>query len=240
MRKSNRILLLAVTISALTGGCSSQNAPDAKKPTTTHTKTEARSEPYHQLLPQYPSRYWENELSETIAKLAPDERDLLLRFMERHIKTSPTAIQLPIPSGATIGNAIIAQRIIEIVEAQQEEEIASLRQTIEKKEFEINQLREEVRRSNAIASAATRQIQATPDPSSSQQDTHQYAKALEAALVRYNVPELERQLAISMKKDREDPRWQEFQTDSPITAAIRAQLLVARRSAEQAALPQRK
>lgn len=45
------------------------------------------------------------------------------------------------------------------------------------------------------------------------------------------VPELERSLAVQEARDRSDPRWDEFRSDSPKTASTRAQLRQARSDA---------
>lgn len=54
----------------------------------------------------------------------------------------------------------------------------------------------------------------------------------EQAAIRLGVPNLEQMLAQNEALDRQDPRWADFQSDSPQTAKVRTQLMQARAAAE--------
>jgi len=212
---------------ALMNGCSPED-----KPFEGTTQQQFNATPTDQILPKYPSRYWEAELKHETAALKSDERDLLAKFMSRHVKTSPTIDQVPIPDGATIKQAIFAQRIVDMVTLQQEVETNALRELIRKQESEIAVLKEEVLRRDEVTlnSMSTARQQ---NPNVSMKNANGYNQARQNALINYGVPELERQLQISMQKDRADPRWAEFQTDSSVTASIRSRLIAARYAADQ-------
>lgn len=216
---------------ALMNGCSPQD-----KSSEGTAQQQFHTAPTDQILPKYPSRYWEEELKHEIAALKSDERDLLEKFMLRHVKTSSTIDQVPIPDGATIKHAIFAQKIVDMITLQQEVETNVLRELIRKQEGEIAVLKKETPRRDEVAlnstSAARQQ-----NPNMSTEYANGYNQAKQNALISYGVPELERQLQISMQKDRADPRWAEFQTDSPVTASIRSRLIAARRAADQSVLP---
>lgn len=61
------------------------------------------------------------------------------------------------------------------------------------------------------------------------------AEAQSQAESKSGVPELERQLRDAEARDRADPQWQHFKSDSPITSGIRSQLLAAREQANRSA-----
>ena len=223
------VLALGIIVAlTLTGGCSRQD----KAPVDIREK-QIPAESLDQVLPKYPSRYWQEGIKNEMAALQPEERHLLEKFISRHIKTSPSIDQIPLPDGTTIKQAIFAQRIVDTVTERQEAEIAALRELSQKLEGELLALRgmAELRRDDSVKNS----ISATrpSNVSGPAEDVTAYAKARQEALINYRVPEMEEQLRISMQKDRSDRRWQEFQTDSPTTAAIRIQLLMARRAADQ-------
>lgn len=222
-------ILAAVTLAS---GCSRQD-----KDSEGIKEQQIHAEPFDQVLPKYPSRYWQEGLKNEMAALQPDERVLLEKFISRHIKTSPTTEQVPVPDGTTLKQAIFAQRIVDTVTERQDAEIAALRELSQKQEGELLALRgiADIRRDDAVKNS----ISATKPQNVSvpAEDVTAHAKARQDALINYGVPELEAQLRISMQKDRSDPRWQEFQSDSPVTADIRIRLMVARRAVDQSFPP---
>lgn len=62
-----------------------------------------------------------------------------------------------------------------------------------------------------------------------------WANSLKAAEQKLGIPELEATLAQNEQLDRSDSKWQQFQSDSPITARIRQQLLRQRAVADDEA-----
>lgn len=224
--------MIAMLAGSLLVGCSSPQQESPAAPVITPITGKATADVHDLALPVYPSRYWEDEFRDSMEKLSLGERRLLRAYMEQHVKTSGSVVQIPVPDGATIGKAIFAQLTIERIGAGPNAELDSLRETIEMKDRELSRLRQEVR---SLAPSGTgcpppqigHDAHIAPATRTSQND-----RSREEALIRFGVPELERQLTISMQKDRQDPRWHEFQTDSPVTASIRAQLIEARRAAE--------
>jgi len=195
-----------------------------------------RAESGDKAIPKYPTRYWEEELRKEIATLKPDERILLEKFMSRHVKSSPTIEQVPVPDGATIKQAIFAERVVEIVLQQHEGEMFALRELMRKQDAEISALKDTMRpRDELAANSANASRQHSPSAPADQ--LRGYDQDRQDALIRYGVPELERQLQIAMEKDRADRRWTEFQTDSPLTASIRSRLIAARLAAEHSVGP---
>jgi hypothetical protein len=200
---------------------------------------EIRAELSDKAIPKYPSRYWEEELRKEISTLTPDERSLLEKFMSRHVKRSLTMEQVPVPDGATIKQAIFAERIVDMVSQQREGEISALRELVRKQEAEIAALKDTMRPRDELAvnSAGGVRQQSSSVPV---EQVSGYDRDRQAALINYGVLELEKQLQISMEKDRADPRWAEFQTDSPVTASIRSRLIAARLAAEHSVVPPRR
>lgn len=62
-----------------------------------------------------------------------------------------------------------------------------------------------------------------------------WANSLKSAEQKLGIPELEATLAQNEALDRSDPKWKQFQSDSPITARIRQQLLRQRAVADEEA-----
>lgn len=196
-----------------------------------NTDNQIVADPLNQALPKYPSRYWQVELKLVMESLPPAEKDLLIKFMSRHIKTSLTSNQIPVADGVTIKQAIVVQSIIDAEMEQQEIELSALKELIKKQADEIVFLKDVALRSNKEATYSVNNNRQQVIRETVEINT--YNKAMQQALERYGVPELEAQLQIAMQKDRADPGWLEHQTDSRETAAIRMRLVTARHFAEQ-------
>lgn len=220
-------IFLVIVVTSFMGGCSKHE----KSPLNTADK-QISTESLDQLLPEYPSVYWDVELKNVVASLQPNEKVLLEEFMSRHIKKSTTDKQIPIPNGTTLRQAIFVQEAVDALMAEQEAEMASLKDTVQKQDSEILALKTESLRCEV---AAANQVSKTTDQSLNVPpgniNTSEQAK--QNAYISYGVPELERQLEFSMNKDRKDPYWEQFQVDSTGTAAIRVRLMAARHAAEQ-------
>lgn len=218
----------------LSGGCTSQDDQEKLSPKPPQEVTSIN--PIDIVLPEYPSRYWELEMEETISKLQPAEKELLIKFVNRHIKLEPTIDQIPIPKGITLKQAIFTQKLIDAESAKLKQEIDGLKAQIQKQQEEIYVSKEmELKYKNALSSSMNGQNTSFSKHSGDTElkNRNQNNQALQEAYLRYGVSELETQLKVSMQKDRQDKRWDQFQSDSQTTQEIRDRLLAARLAAER-------
>jgi hypothetical protein len=85
---------------------------------------------------------------------------------------------------------------------------------------------------NAIQTEASpearQQLYQNLQVSAASEKARYWNEAMAQAGVKLQVPQLEAALAQNEALDRQDPRWAEFQSDSPITAKLRTQLQAAR------------
>lgn len=208
------------------------------------------SKPIDTVLPKNTSRYWQAEMKQVMEKLQPEEQELLAKFMNRHVPTVESGgVAFPIADGTTIKQAIAEQKFFDAVETKQKAGAAALMEKIQKQEAEAVALNEALRQQTAEVleiKESIRQQEAKDRYSANSttqheanvavQDANAYNRIKQQAMLDYGVPDLEQQLQIAMQKDKQDPRWLEFQSDSPETAKIRSRLLAAKVAAEQSIL----
>lgn len=210
------------------------------------------SKPIDTVLPKDVSRYWYEEIKPVMAKLQPEEQELLTKFMNRHmlrVESGQVLAAIPIADATTIKQAIAEQKIFDAAEVKQQAETSALKEKIQQQEAEAVALKESLRqqetealaikelaRQQDVKTGAARDVTSQHEANVAVQDANALSKIRQQAMLDYGVPELERQLQVAMQKDRQDPRWGEFQSDSSVTAAIRNRLVVAKVAAEQSIL----
>lgn len=207
------------------------------------------SKPIDTVLPKDVSRYWYEEIKPVMAKLQPEEQELLTKFMNRHmprVESGQVLAAIPIADATTIKQAIAEQKIFDAAEVKQQAETSALKEKIQQQEAEAVALKESLRQQEAEALAIKELIRHQDaermvvsdliqqrGANMAAQDASAYNQVRQQAMLDYGVPDLERQLEVAMQKDRQDRRWNEFQSDSPVTAAIRSRLVSAKMAAEQ-------
>ncbi|OJS99953.1 hypothetical protein [Marinobacter nauticus] len=190
------------------------------------------------------SRYWDSDLEDVLAMLTYEERTLVYEFMKEYHSVYVDYYQGEI----TIGDAIFYQKLTGKLPVQQSKELA-LNDIIRKQLEEIESLKAQSKHyqiayENALNAQAPSQPQVIFIPTNTDQknstvmgrdETPPTAKKHDKTSVyrSYGVYELEEQLRRARLLDRQDPKWSEYQTDSPRTQEVRLMLLEAREAADR-------
>ena len=190
------------------------------------------------------SRYWDSDVKDQLDRLIYEERTLVYEFMEEYHDVYIDYYQGEI----TFGDAIFYQKLTSDLPVQQSKELA-LRDTVQKQSEIIESLKAQSEHyqkayENALRAQTSDQPRTiflqpntnpAPSHTSQREEASPVAKKIDKKAVyrSYGVYELEEQLRRSRALDRQDPKWDMYQTDSPHTQEIRRMLLEAREAADR-------